>query len=466
MTFVVLGGADRPPQPAAPISGFVAVNNRLRELRTHYAALSRLDIAQEAKRNTTTLSVRVMTQFRNFGGEARILERSQGSPTFAVQAYLSLKETSRLAEGIGDRAAAAAIRESLAALDKFADEQFRALSTKYDIAAAPPTQSPPQAEAPVAVNAIDLRKLSLSPFDWVAAYRQLYRIGHHFSGIGSVNARCDFQFAVMRASDWVRDRFTRLGGQLTDLPPLGPDVASRAEQNYRAIEAMSRQAEASGEFVRQYRIHQNLNSLHDNTSKVMAELAARHGALEALALQAHLVTAPSPLESPATLAPAGAPVPGSTHLPTVQGPVTQPGALQPPIPTSATPQPVATPVGFTSGARHAHPAPAKEAIQRLESVTPGRAEAGSVGLPLSKREAIVERFASDDALLDLESRLQTGRTGTLPWPAARWHRVVQDLYRVNDTAQTDPAAAAAMDDIDWRGAEALLHMIDASPDWH
>ena len=83
--------------------------------------------------------------------------------------------------------------------------------------------------------------------------------------------------------------------------------------------------------------------------------------------------------------------------------------------------------------------------------------------PVSQREAIVERFKSDDALLDAELALQTGGGGALGWSATRWREVLDDLFRLNDAARSNPAAAVARDDIDWSAIEALVGILDIPP---
>ena len=99
--------------------------------------------------------------------------------------------------------------------------------------------------------------------------------------------------------------------------------------------------------------------------------------------------------------------------------------------------------------------------------TPGfaRAASGAVELPFSRREAIALQFRAEDALLEAELALQTGRAGvTLGWSATRWRAVLDDLYRLHDViVWSDSAAVAAMVDVDWRAIEALAGILDDSP---
>ena len=96
--------------------------------------------------------------------------------------------------------------------------------------------------------------------------------------------------------------------------------------------------------------------------------------------------------------------------------------------------------------------------------TPGfaRAASGSVELPFSRRQWIVHRFGTDAALLEAEVTLRTG-AAAFDWSDTRWRRVLDDLYQLHDATQVDPAAAAAMVDIDWRAIEALARILDDPP---
>ena len=373
MAFGLRVGADRPPQAAEPTHDFLTVKSRLRELRKHYLSLSRPEIAQVAYRTIDNLSDRVLRLFGNFGGENSNLVKTHSGPSSAEQAYLSLKETARIAESNGDRASAAAIRQRLGVVDEFAGQQLQAFCDKHNVAAtslAPALpQSPPKAAAKVPIQAIDPRNLSLSPFDWVKFYRQLDQVSRHFRRAGQPAAYIDFRDAHSRASERTRHFFRKHEGQLANLPGLGADATCRAEQYYRAMEEMMRRAEASGEYLLQYKIRESLQSLHQWASNTGDNLSTKYGygSLEDMAQFAMQ----SPLPAPAIHAPVSAPGQGSAHVHTASGTSVQPGALQPSVSSVATAKPVATPVNFTPGSRPAHPARAQAPVtQRLESTVP------------------------------------------------------------------------------------------------
>ena len=70
MKLGLLGGADRPPQPAAPESDFPAVYRRLRDLRTRYDRLSKPAIVYDFELAAITrVSRRVMREFGRVSAE-------------------------------------------------------------------------------------------------------------------------------------------------------------------------------------------------------------------------------------------------------------------------------------------------------------------------------------------------------------------------------------------------------------
>ena len=140
MKLVLLGGADRPPQPAAPESDFHAVYRRLRELRSQHPNRSGAAIARDIKCAVMRISQRVLRLFKRFGGEPDKLPIRLSEFTRADRAYVALQETARQAEIKDDLLLAGAIRDALDAIDKHAVEALQALSRKYGIAEAPSTQ--------------------------------------------------------------------------------------------------------------------------------------------------------------------------------------------------------------------------------------------------------------------------------------------------------------------------------------
>ena len=132
--------------------------------------------------------------------------------------------------------------------------------------------------------------------------------------------------------------------------------------------------------------------------------------------------------------------------------------------------PWSAPPGPSSQARHTETIPtpvlsngAPPGWQGAETPGFGRLATDSVELPFSQREGIVHRFRFEDAVLEAELTLRTGGAEALGWSATRWRGVLDDLLRLNDIARLDPAAAAAMADIDWSALETLMRILDAPP---
>ena len=89
--------------------------------------------------------------------------------------------------------------------------------------------------------------------------------------------------------------------------------------------------------------------------------------------------------------------------------------------------------------------------------------AGAWVIPNSRRETIVRRFATIDAVLDAERTLRTIGADELGWSATRRRAVLDDLYRLNTIVESDSVAAAAMADVDWFAIDLLMHLLDAPP---
>ena len=128
------GGADRPPQPAAPEPDFYTVYGRICELRRRYRQChaSTADIALEFKAAIERLRQHTMRQFKNFGGNIHDLEKRQPRATIADFAY-NASSRKRLTEPnwMAITGEPMRIREALAGIREAADENLRALSEKF-----------------------------------------------------------------------------------------------------------------------------------------------------------------------------------------------------------------------------------------------------------------------------------------------------------------------------------------------
>ena len=334
MKLGLLGGADRPPRSTTLASDFVAVDRRLRELRSHYRSLSETDIARDVKRVTDRISQRVVIQFKHFGGRLDALPKRSSEFTRAEHAYLALQETARQADRDGDLTRARAIRGALEAIDKKAVEELKTLSGKYGIAETPSMrviQRPPVAAKPIeTAAAIPPPTRTPMQFDWGSAYRQLRDLSHHRSDPGQDAAGADFHRSAERISKQVMRRFRIHGGDSKLLLPRSSG-ATKAEQAYRAIENMSRRATESGDVTRAYDIRQALDLIHGITSEEVDVLTTRYGALDALRTQdIRAMQRPPPRDGPTTSA--ALPVTGrppATVPPTTMPP---PGRLELTVP--------------------------------------------------------------------------------------------------------------------------------------
>ena len=308
MKLALLGGADRPPQPAAPESDFHAVYRRLRELRSQYPSRSGTAIAKDIKSAVMSISRRLVRLFKRFGGDLDKLPIRLSESTQADRAYLALQETARQAESAEDLLRAGAIRDALDAIDKHAVEALQALSRKYGIAEAPSTQVARRLlvmdEATVTAAAIPPPTRTPMQFDWGTVFRQLRYLSRASSDTGRDVAGEAFHASAGRISHSVMRRFVKFGGDPKTLPPSTPSTgATKTEQAYRAIEEMSRRAADSGEATQAYELRQALEFINGFTSTEVDKLTARYGALDALPTQdIRAMQRPPPRVGPTTSA--------------------------------------------------------------------------------------------------------------------------------------------------------------------
>ena len=289
MELGLLGGADRPPQWTTQASDLLSVDRRLRELRSHYTVRSGMDISKDFSRVILRITERVVRRFASFGGNTDELVNRPAGTTRAEHAFRVLQETARQADGDDDHVRAGAIRKALDTIDERAVEEFQALCARYGIAVVPSTQAmqrPPVTTGPsVTVAVIPPPAHVPVQFDWIATYRQVRGLAHHYSDIGRDVARIDFETVTRRLSQLVMHRFKKFGGNPDRLrsPFSG---FGRAEQAYLAIVDMSRRASESDNAARAYVIRRALEDIYYSATKQCGELTTKYGALDALSIRA------------------------------------------------------------------------------------------------------------------------------------------------------------------------------------
>ena len=285
MKLGLLGGADRPPQSAAPEPDLPAVYSRLRGILRQFFNLSRMDIANEFKAAVQRVSRTVVREFTRFGGTTEDLEQRPHGTTKADHAYRVLQETACQAERDDDLVRAGAIRDVLDAMNERAVEELQALTTKHGIAAAPPTQAMQQlsaaAQPTVTVAAIPPRSRTPIQFHWLTVYEQLHGPGRRYSNTGRDLARSDLRLADYRILTLVRRKFRKFGGNPKHLLPPASGGAT-PEQLFRALQDMVRRADESDNATRAYEIHQALERINRYTARQLDKLTRKYGAHYAL----------------------------------------------------------------------------------------------------------------------------------------------------------------------------------------
>ena len=285
----LLGGADRPPQAAAPESDFPAVYRRLRDLGNHYQRLSQPAIVSSFESALARICDRLWFQFEMFGGNSEELVQRPAGITRPEQAYLALQDMARQAERDDNIAQAARIREALDAIGTGATEELQLLFTRYDLCEAPSAQAmqwpPATTGSTVTVAVIPPPVHASIRFDWISAYRQLRSLGHRFRDSGSHRAHLDFHGAAHRISRRVMRTFKNVGGDPRLLFPLSAG-ATKAEQAYRAIQDMFRRAEEAGDAVRGRTLRQALENISQRATEALDSLTWKYGALDALSTPA------------------------------------------------------------------------------------------------------------------------------------------------------------------------------------
>ena len=318
------GGADRPPQPAAPESDFRPVYSRLRELTRRYHKPSQVRISREFKAAVERVTRAAVCQFTNFGGNTEELAQRPPGVTNADQAVLALQKLARQASMEGDSVRAGKIRAALDGVNEYAVETLQALCTKYDIADAPPTramQQPPATSGPnVTVTAIPPPAHTPIQSDWASTYRQVRALGRRFRAIRSDRAHLDFHAAADCMARAVLYRFKKFGGNPKHLASRSKS-GTKAEQAYRAIEDMARRAAESDNAAQAEVFRQALEDVNKILSEKLSGLTTKYGALDALSTQAmqDMPTTQAVQLPPARVGPATSVALPVTVLPSVTG---------------------------------------------------------------------------------------------------------------------------------------------------
>ena len=421
------GGAGRPPRSPVQAEDFLTTYRRMRCLYNLYSDLTGPNFKQDYRRAEESLKHFVKYRFDKFCGEFKNLPRYYGRVTKAEQAYMSLQEKARQADNDGNRERASGIRDALAKIDRHAAANLKELCGTHGLAAPSSTQEPPQMPATAGTT-----------FDWCMTYRQLCGIRQYFERAGRPDDAMQWRKSAARLEMHVRYRFTRHCKQGAPLPPLHSGDRSRAEQRYHALEDLIRRTETASGGKKAASLREAMQEMNRFAKDELSLLARRFGPLADLAARAGLP--PSRGLPDATPMAAAAPSSGSSSP--------EAGAAEVPTVTELFSQP---------------PGPSSRVMPTQAPRTP---TAPAPEVPLAQRQAIVERFRSDEALLYAGFALGNSGAYALGWTATRSYRVLDDLYRLHNSAREDPRAAAALADIDWSGIEAMagtLNLPSLSP---
>ena len=239
----LLGGADRPPRPAAPESDVPAVNRRLRDLRRHFTRRSSAEIRRDLIRATQRVGHNTEAAFQRLGGKSGDLAKRPPGTLKADHAYRVLQETAEEAELGNDFDRAGAIRKALEELDERAVEELQALCTKHAIAQALSTRAMPQsaetAQPAVKVETIPPPALAIRQCaNWIPAYTRVRDLICRFRNLHWKNAHRrpppDFFAAAKRMSHAALHKFRQV---IENSEHLHPSVRSigKSDQAYQAL---------------------------------------------------------------------------------------------------------------------------------------------------------------------------------------------------------------------------------------
>ena len=282
----LLGGADRPPEPAALKYNFLTVYRRLRQLFGRYSRLGRTAMVTDFERALDHISDKILYQFNKYGGILEMLARRHGDFTpDAEKAFHALSNFELAVKRDNGIEQAADIHEALDEIRRYANGELEWLSAKYDLAEPPSSQAmqrPPATIGPTAtVAASPLPAHTPLEPDWIFSYQQLRGLAHRSSNSGPGAASEEFRATAVHVSRTVMHRFTQFGGNPDDLRRV-LDQGDRWELGYRNLENWLRRAEESRDHFEASVLRRAMELLHGIVSAELDELTARYGALDAL----------------------------------------------------------------------------------------------------------------------------------------------------------------------------------------
>ena len=321
VTFGLLGGADRPPQPAAPESDFLAVLRDLREHRSYFNLNARTDISHEFQLAIDRITKRIVHMFDLFAEPGdKMANRPPGVPN-AEYGYRTLQKWAELAEMERNFGRAGRIRPNMRSVTKMAARQLQTLRTKYEIGTTPTTLAMQRLPATAAPT------LTIDQSNWFSFYTQLHSLAPRFVKLGWQSAdsdpSTDFKKAISNIRNLVNSRFKSVGGNIENVTPYsrGTDVT---KQKYQALVGMLHQAEEANNATQAGKIRQVLTDIHIHSTRIRSELTEKYGPLENL----YITMQPGPGHLPlATIAPTT-----SVALPMPIGPpVSVPPTTVPPV---------------------------------------------------------------------------------------------------------------------------------------
>ena len=558
MTFSLLGGADRPPQPAAPKSDFLATYRTLRELRIQYKYLSKSDVARDFFFALRRVWDTVVHEFQSFGGPVEGHGSGPLGTITADRAYLALQEMAPQADRDRDLKRAGAIREALDRIDRLAAAELQALCTKHVIAYAPSTQAmqrPPATVRPTATVAVIPPVTVMPPVTGGATQAPVGSLDQgstgHITHVPGVPGRPQ---ASTLPGPSVAEATGALASDLGRSRLDAPATVSGTTAAHRAItttiiepllaetfpfwpQPVDPRAAVSGTTAARRAITTTTGTpLLDATFSYWLQVVPVPGSAP---FDSGVRHAGETVRPPRVTTTASSTAPGARYL--VPSRVDDrhvtnaliTGNLPPGFDASgliakareypefglaeqlaARQLPIQTIDNLIDGylntseggskseyikhlrsmresidraLRDAYPGQVgrhwlfqlreiNRLIQRSERAAPllagapprwppgfGRATSGADELPFPHRQEIAHRFSTDEALLEANLIVHDGADIELGWPIRRMRTVLNDLYRLNAIALTDPAAAAALVDIDWSAIDALMRFVEAPP---